>query len=93
MTALTPLKVAKYRDERAKIITTATVIHELTYFSAIINHARREWGITIINLIPMVKKPPAPQGRNRILSENELSWLYAALTQGLKTLITGYYRW
>ena len=81
MTALTPLKVAKYRDERAKIITTATVIHELTYFSA------------IINLIPMVKKPPAPQGRNRILSENELSWLYAALTQGLKTLITGYYRW
>jgi hypothetical protein len=39
VTALTPIKVAKYRDERAKIIALATVIHELAYFSAIINHA------------------------------------------------------
>jgi integrase len=84
MTALTPLKVAEYRDERAKIIAPATVIHELAYFSAIINHARREWGICIINPIPLVKKPPAPQGRNRILSEEELSRLYAALIPRVK---------
>jgi integrase len=84
MTALTPIKVADYRDERAKIIAPATVIHELAYFSAIINHARREWGISIVNPIPMVKKPQMPQGRNRILSEEELSRLYAALTPRVK---------
>jgi len=84
MTALTPIKVADYRDERAKIIAPATVIHELAYFSAIINHARREWGISIVNPIPMVKKPQIPQGRNRILSEDELNRLYAALTPRVK---------
>ena len=84
MTALTPIKVAEYRDERLKILAPASVIHELAYFSAIINHARREWGISIINPIPLVKKPPATQGRNRILSEDELSRLYAALTPRVK---------
>ena len=84
MTALTPIKVAEYRDERLKTLAPATVIHELAYFSAIINHARREWGISIVNPIPLVKKPPATQGRNRILSEDELSRLYAALTPRVK---------
>ena len=84
MTALTPIKVAEYRDERLKILAPASVIHELAYFSAIINHARREWGISIVNPIPLVKKPPATQGRNRILSEDELSRLYAALTPRVK---------
>ena len=84
MTALTPIKVAEYRDERLKILAPASVIHELAYFSAIINHARREWGISIVNPIPMVKKPQMPQGRNRILSEDELSRLYAALTPRVK---------
>lgn len=49
MTALTPIKVTEYQDERAMIIATAMVIHELAYFSAIINHVKREWGISIIN--------------------------------------------
>ena len=84
MTALTPIKVAEYRDERLKILAPASVIHELAYFSAIINHARREWGISIVNPIPLVKKPAATQGRNRILSEGELSRLYAALTPRAK---------
>ncbi len=84
MAALTPIKIAEYRDERAKTLAPATVIHELAYFSAIINHARREWGISIVNPIPMVKKPQMPQGRNRILSEDELSRLYAALTPRVK---------
>ena len=84
MAALTPIKIAEYRDERAKTLAPATVIHELAYFSAIINHARREWGISIVNPIPMVKKPQMPQGRNRILSEDELIRLYGALTPRVK---------
>jgi integrase len=85
MTALTPIKVAEYRDERLKLVSNGAVIRELSYFSSIINHARREWGINIINPIPLVKKPASPQGRNRILSDEELSRLYQALTPKIKS--------
>jgi integrase len=84
MSALTPMKVAEYRDERLQVVSAGAVIRELSYFSSIINHARREWGINTINPIPMVKKPPSPPGRNRILSEEELGRLFAALTPRVK---------
>jgi integrase len=84
MTALTPIKVAEYRDERLQIVSTGTVIRELSYFSSIINHARREWGINISNPIPLVKKPAAPQGRNRILSTDELDRLFDSLKPRVK---------
>jgi integrase len=84
MTALTPIRVAEYRDERLQIVSSGTVIRELSYFSSIINHARREWGINMVNPIPMVKKPPSPQGRNRILSTDELNRLFDALKPRVK---------
>jgi integrase len=84
MTALTPIRVAEYRDERLQIVSTGTVIRELSYFSSIINHARREWGINISNPIPLVKKPTAPIGRNRILSTDELNRLFEALKPRVK---------
>lgn len=85
MTALTPNKVAQYRDERLRLVSSGAVIRELSYFSSIINHARREWGINMINPIPFVKKPPSPQGRNRILTEEELGRLFAALKPQIKS--------
>lgn len=85
MTALTPNKVAQYRDERLKLVSSGAVIRELSYFSSIINHARREWGINMTNPIPFVKKPPSPQGRNRILTEEELGRLFAALKPQIKS--------
>jgi integrase len=88
MTALTPIKVAEYRDERLKVVSAGTVIRELSYFSSIINHARREWGINMVNPIPLVKKPPSPQGRSRILSADELSRLFEALEPRAKNANT-----
>jgi integrase len=84
MAALTPIKVAEYRDERLKLVSNGAVIRELSYFSSIINHARREWGINMVNPIPLVKKPASPQGRNRSLTEDELGRLYDALTPRVK---------
>jgi integrase len=85
MTALSPIKVAKYRDERLKLVSNGAVIRELSYFSSIINHARREWGINIVNPIPLVKKPASPQGRNRILTGEELGRLFDALKPQIKS--------
>lgn len=80
MAALTPARVAEFRDHRLKFVSSGTVIRELAYISSIINHARREWGISIDNPVRMVRKPPTPQGRSRILSEAELHQLLEFLT-------------
>ena len=79
MAALTPQKLAQFRDERLKEIAPATVIRELAYVSSIINHARREWGINITNPVMMIKKPVGPQGRSRILDDVETARLLNAL--------------
>lgn len=80
MTSLTPSKIADYRDERLKSVSNGTVIRELCYLSSIINHARREWNINIDNPVSLVRKPPSPAGRSRILSTNEKDNLLEALT-------------
>ena len=67
MQQLTPQKIGEYRDERMKEVSAGTLIREFAYFSSIINHARREWGINIVNPMALVRKPSTPQGRNRIL--------------------------
>ena len=79
MAALTPTRIAEYRDERLKTVASGTVIRELSYLSSIINHARREWGINIENPIRMVRKPQSPQGRNRTLSATEKQALLVAV--------------
>ncbi|RDK04592.1 tyrosine-type recombinase/integrase [Paraburkholderia lacunae] len=79
MAALTPKAVAAYRDDRLKQVKPATVIRELAYLSAIINHARREWDINITNPVALIRKPPSPQGRDRVLSADEEARLLAEL--------------
>ena len=79
MAALTPARVAEYRDERIQTVSASTVIRELSYFSSIINHARREWGINIINPVQLIRKPAMPPGRNRILNNDETNRLLEAL--------------
>jgi integrase len=70
---LTPNKIAKYRDERLKEVKPNTVIRELAYISSMINHARREWGLGIINPVTQIRKPPQTQGRERVLNDAEMN--------------------
>ena len=79
MTAVTPSRIAQFRDDRLQQVSAGTVIRELACLSAIINHARREWGVEIENPVSRVRKPPAPAGRDRVLSEAEEARLLAAL--------------
>ena len=79
MVALTAKKIAAFRDERLTKVSAGTVIRELAYFSLIINHARREWEINIPNPIALVRKPTAPRGRDRVLSDAEMTSLLGVL--------------
>lgn len=76
---LSASKIAAFRDERLKEVSPGTVIRELAYLSAIINHARREWGINISNPVQLVRKPATPQGRSRALTPEERTRLMVAL--------------
>ena len=42
--ALTPITIAGYRDHRLKSVSNSTVLRELQSLSAMLNHARMEWG-------------------------------------------------
>ncbi|CAN1507885.1 XerC Integrase [Methylophilaceae bacterium] len=88
MLVLTPTKIAEYRDERLKQVSSGTVIRELSYLSSIINHARREWGINIANPVNLVKKPPTPKGRTRILSNEEKVRLMRVLEDAPKNILS-----
>ena len=79
MMNLSAAQIANYRDERLKEVSAGTVIRELAYLSAIINHARREWGINVPNPVQMVRKPQSPQARSRVLTDEEVSKLLQAL--------------
>jgi integrase len=79
LTELTPNKIANYRDERLKEIKPNTVIRELAYISSMINHARREWGLGIINPVAQIRKPSQPQGRERVLNDVEMNCLLQEL--------------
>jgi integrase len=82
-------RIAKYRDARLQEVSAGTVIRELAYFSSIINHARREWDINIANPVMLVRKPPSPQGRNRILShEEEVKLLQACEPKANRNIYT-----
>lgn len=79
MVNLSAARIAAYRDERLKEVSAGTVIRELAYLSAIINHARKEWGINVLNPILMVRKPPSPQARTRVLTDDEIAKLMLVL--------------
>ena len=77
--ALTPAKVAEYRDLRLTEVAAGTVVRELAYLSSIINHGRREWGIHANNPVALVRKPTQPKGRQRVLTSAERERLLAEL--------------
>lgn len=79
MASLTSRVVARYRDERLRICKPSTVIRDLASLSSLINHSRREWEIAITNPVTLVKKPSAPNGRERILDNEEETRLIDAL--------------
>lgn len=70
---------SKYRDERLKLVQPGTVIREFGLLNSIFEMARREWGYTAFqNPLAGLRKPKAPDGRERRLRPGELQALIAA---------------
>lgn len=75
--------VAGFRDDRLQKVGAGAVIRDLSLLSSVINHARREWGVTAGNPCALVRKPATPAGRSRVLSvEEEMRLVIALQPQG-----------
>lgn len=78
--ALTPIRIASFRDQRLKSVSNSTVLRELQSLSAMLNHARMEWGYPLVtNPVQSIRKPKANKGRARRLTSEEEQQLMAAL--------------
>jgi integrase len=82
MAAVSVQAVAAWRDRRLKQVSSGTVNREMDILSAAMNHARREWGINVVNPIQDVKRPPKSRSRTRRFSAIEEEYLLAALGEG-----------
>ncbi|QDL35963.1 site-specific integrase [Rhodoferax sediminis] len=71
MVKLTPALIASFRDARLKNVGNGAVIRDLSILSSAINHARREWGVSVENPCLLVRKPTIPPGRARLLKPDE----------------------
>jgi len=86
LAVITPQLVADYRDQRmatpslktGKALSGNTVRLELALLSHLFTIAIQEWGIGLLqNPVALVRKPKAPQGRDRRITKAEQGLLLA----------------
>ncbi len=69
---LTSTHLAKYRDDRLKLVAAGTVRRELGILSHALETARKEWGHYLpSNPVSGIRKPTEPKGRDRRLEDDE----------------------
>ncbi len=70
---LVPEQFAQWRDARLRSVASGTVIREMQLMSAVLNVARREWGLPIAaNPLSDVRRPSKPHSRDRLPTVDEL---------------------
>ncbi|MGC8530349.1 MAG: tyrosine-type recombinase/integrase, partial [Leptospirillia bacterium] len=76
--------LAKYRDERLKLVSPKTVSHELGLLSRLFHTAIKDWGMGgLVNPVSQIRKPKLPRGRDRrLLPEEERALLEACASYG-----------
>jgi len=79
LTKATPQMFSRYRDSRLKTVSPGTVLRDLGLLRAIFEVARLEWDLPMpVNPVAQVRKPKAPDARERRLQSGELELLLQA---------------
>ena len=79
--------LADWRDKRLKEVKAATVVRELNTLSAMLNHAKREWCMPIINPVAEIKRPTVDASRTRRLIDGEELKLSVALSPVYRNIV------
>jgi integrase len=86
---LTPAHLAKYRDERLKLVQPQTIKRDLSILSSAINTAVIEWNIPLkMNPVSMIRWKHTDHPRNRRFEDGEESQLLSHATPFMARMIT-----
>lgn len=91
LASLTSTQIAKYRDQRLKVVSPQTVIHEINLLNRVLKAATLDWGIALPGGLPtaQVRKPAKPRGRDRRVSAAEISKILETTESAeLRTVVT-----
>lgn len=83
LASITPAMLARYRDERLKVVSTQSVVHELGLVSRVLKAATMDWGIALPQGLPtaLTRKPKVRNARDRRLEDGEEAALLAELNK------------
>lgn len=76
---VTAVDLSRFRDTRLGEVSIATVRKEMTIVRSMLESARRDWGMLVVNPIQDVKKPPVPPNRKRLFVKDEAKKIVEAL--------------
>lgn len=74
LASLNSTQVARFRDQRLKVVGPQSVIHEINLLNRVLKTATMDWGISLPGGLPtaQVRKPAKPRGRDRRVTEEEI---------------------
>lgn len=81
LAAITAPMLAEYRDERLKVVSPQTVVHELGLITRVLKACQMDWGIALPQGIPTqaIRRPKVNNARERRLEGQEEALLLKAL--------------
>ena len=91
MASLNSTQIAKFRDQRLKVVGPQSVIHEINLLNRVLKTATMDWGIALPGGLPtaQVRKPTKPRGRDRRVTEEEIvNILEVTGSAELRTIVT-----
>lgn len=73
LASISAAMLSKYRDERLKVVSAQTVVHELGLITRVLKSCQLDWGIALPQGIPtaLVRKPRVSNSRERRLERHE----------------------
>ncbi|MQR00989.1 site-specific integrase [Glaciimonas soli] len=91
LASLNSTQIAKFRDQRLKVVGPQSVIHEINLLNRVLKTASMDWGIALPGGLPteQVRKPIKPRGRDRRVAELEIAKILEATESlELRTIVT-----
>ena len=91
LASLNSTQIARFRDQRLKVVGPQSVIHEINLLNRVLKTATMDWGIALPGGIPtsQVRKPTKPRGRDRRVSDEEITKILCITASSeLRAIIT-----
>ena len=75
---ITPQILTTWRNARLKVVSTGTVLRDISLYSAIFTYAQKELFLIEVNPFSLVNKPQQPKPRNRRITDIEIDLIIKA---------------